>query len=583
MRLFIPIFLVSAFGLRKHGAHMNFTVLPSTVGRTFILGLALLTLAGTPVAGLAADSPATVVKENQPNPADFSPLGAAVLELLRSGNAAQFAANFTPSVADRQANSLTNLPAWDAAATARAQGAVESERGKNEAGAREVVKTAAALHLDFSQGDWHARVILPEHLDQAALAGQQQLPWTEQVDIVLESGTNASQATNGSFKLVVRGLLKYPGGWRFYDGIQWAAFPANVGDDQLRRKLAIMARAAANQGLNGQDDPALLALGETLVHFIRERDPAIFEQEAYVAADLVWAQLERSGRKGPTRQEFDEMFGARAEDQLELARAVVKQLDDAGIDLKNADIQLKAATVGRVMTQGAAGSLDGLMGSQFKLTLAVTSPGKAKNGTSLSGEYSLSANMLRRFEHDWKVEDNLHWYQLPEGIVASEVAARMRYENYVSEHHTLPPQTAAPEIELITLDGEKTMKLSDFKGKVVVLDFWATWCGPCQQPMADLQQLRDKHPDWQDRVVIVPLSIDDTLEAVRKHVAKRDWTNTFNVWAGEGGWRSQPPKTFRVTGVPTTYILDADGKIVIAGHPAALPIEATVEHLLKPY
>jgi hypothetical protein len=68
---------------------------------------------------------------------------------------------------------------------------------------------------------------------------------------------------------------------------------------------------------------------------------------------------------------------------------------------------------------------------------------------------------------------------------------------------------------------------------------------------------------------------------VRQHVNKRQWTNTFNVWAGDGGWRSTPAKAFRVTGVPTTYIIDTTGKIVVAGHPAALAIDEQVEAALK--
>ena len=99
--------------------------------------------------------------------------------------------------------------------------------------------------------------------------------------------------------------------------------------------------------------------------------------------------------------------------------------------------------------------------------------------------------------------------------------------------------------------------------------------------MAELQKIRADRPDWGDQVAIVPLSIDDTIQIVRAHVQKRGWTNTFNVWAGDGGWVSPPAKAFRVTGVPTTYIIDARGKIIGAGHPASLPVTETVDGLLK--
>ncbi|MGA2659731.1 MAG: TlpA disulfide reductase family protein [Verrucomicrobiota bacterium] len=152
---------------------------------------------------------------------------------------------------------------------------------------------------------------------------------------------------------------------------------------------------------------------------------------------------------------------------------------------------------------------------------------------------------------------------------------------YVAEHGTLPPGTDAPDIEFVRLDNDRKMNLRDLRGTVVVLDFWATSCGPCQQPLARLQTLRQQHPDWKDRVAIVPLSIDDTIAAVRDHLERRQWTNTFNVWSGEGGWNSTPAQTFHVTGVPVTYIIDGGGRIIKAGHPMALDISGEVETLLK--
>jgi cytochrome oxidase Cu insertion factor (SCO1/SenC/PrrC family) len=99
--------------------------------------------------------------------------------------------------------------------------------------------------------------------------------------------------------------------------------------------------------------------------------------------------------------------------------------------------------------------------------------------------------------------------------------------------------------------------------------------------MADLQKMRLDHANWRDRVAIVPLSIDDTIETVRKHVDQHGWTNTFNVWAGEGGWQSAPAKAFRVTAVPTIYVIDAQGKIVAAGDFSVMNATDIVDDLLK--
>ena len=77
------------------------------------------------------------------------------------------------------------------------------------------------------------------------------------------------------------------------------------------------------------------------------------------------------------------------------------------------------------------------------------------------------------------------------------------------------------------------------------------------------------------------LSIDDTIAIVRNHVNKRGWTNTFNVWAGDGGWRSRAATAFRITGIPTTYIINGRGQIIHAGHPAGMDFGEEVDALLK--
>lgn len=112
--------------------------------------------------------------------------------------------------------------------------------------------------------------------------------------------------------------------------------------------------------------------------------------------------------------------------------------------------------------------------------------------------------------------------------------------------------------ELKTLNG-KTVRLSDFKGKILVLDFWATWCGPCKASFPVLQQLYDSlknDGDVQFFVINAWERVANRDSAVRSFLAANNYT--FPVYLDE---KDELIRAYGVTGIPTKIFIDKEGRI----------------------
>lgn len=117
---------------------------------------------------------------------------------------------------------------------------------------------------------------------------------------------------------------------------------------------------------------------------------------------------------------------------------------------------------------------------------------------------------------------------------------------------------AAPEFEFPSLDGE-TYRLSDFQGKYVLLDFWATWCGPCVEETPNLKETYEAFGG--DRFEIIALSIDVNRDAPRQYARE----NNLEWVQGYLGWETKVAGRFGVHGIPAYFLIDPEGKIVAHG------------------
>lgn len=115
------------------------------------------------------------------------------------------------------------------------------------------------------------------------------------------------------------------------------------------------------------------------------------------------------------------------------------------------------------------------------------------------------------------------------------------------------PQLAA-DFALPDLAG-KTVRLSDFKGRAVLVDFWATWCGPCLDELPDLKALYAKYKDR--GFTIVGISIDDMGKEVVGPFVRENQVSYPILLAGP-----DPVQGFQVPGLPTAYLIDRRGFIV---------------------
>lgn len=156
----------------------------------------------------------------------------------------------------------------------------------------------------------------------------------------------------------------------------------------------------------------------------------------------------------------------------------------------------------------------------------------------------------------WGVYDINHKGNKDNNLGSSNINTNVKSDTGAEVKTGIQKGNKAPDFKLKTLDN-KEVKLSDYKGKKVILNFWATWCPPCKAEIPDLIKF---YEDFKDKDVVI-LGVDLTQsEKSQNAVADflKSYGITYPVALDTDGTAS---KMYQVTGIPTSYIIDTQGII----------------------
>ena len=181
-----------------------------------------------------------------------------------------------------------------------------------------------------------------------------------------------------------------------------------------------------------------------------------------------------------------------------------------------------------------------------------------ENPTSFASLFLLSRMENLYTAGDYEIAFNKLSPELKQTSIANKIAKRIEFLS--------PTSPGKPAISFVRNDKDgKTVDLKNYKGKLVLLDFWGSWCGPCRASHPHLKELYSRYKDKGFEIIAIAQergSIEEQKTKWKEAIVK-DGINWVHVLNGEGVEKQDLVKDYKVTAFPTKILLDKDGKILL--------------------